>query len=181
MGDSVDTNRALEAGMRNLTKVVLSVLVMCFCSVSWGACEKSEVLDTLDSAGYAYEQLPDDGDYNFRIKKSGATIRAWVEPDGDSSFRAYFVNGGLFDNEHMRSLMRTFKYIQAYLDRDEDVAIAYDVKNHGETCPQHLVQNINVFFDLTEDVRGILRKVQSSEHDASETIDLIEEQARESA
>ena len=73
-----------------------------------------------------------------------------VETDGDLSLSKFYQNNG-FTNDDTARVMESIKYLQLYVDSDDDVAMQYHVAQWGESrCNFDMSRNIRMFIQLTD-------------------------------
>ena len=121
-------------------------------SLTVAECSKEVVSSELSRQGYSYEFLrtDDDGDNVFRLRKDGSSFSLRVETDGDLSLSKFYQNNG-FTNDDTARVMESIKYLQVYVDSDDDVAMQYHVAQWGENrCNFDMSRNIRMFIQLTD-------------------------------
>lgn len=140
-----------------IAKVVGIILVAP--TASWANCEKTEIERILQRNGYTHSHLNTaaNGRNSFLINKDGGKFVVHVEEDGDASFRRYFRNDDGYTMDNLAVVMNSLKYIQVYIDSDNDIVMAYDVAVWGNPrCNVDLSENLRLFMNITEEGEKIL-------------------------
>ena len=120
-------------------------------SLAAAACTKQSVIDELSRQGFTYEfiKTDDDDDNFFRIRKDGSSFVMQAEADGDLAFSKFFNNNLDVTNDKTSAVMETLRYLQIFVDSDNDVAMQYQVALWGEDrCNFEMTQQIKFFIQL---------------------------------
>lgn len=135
------------------------VVALILPAMSWADCEKPEVERLLERDGYTFTHLnsAENGRNSFLISKDGGKFVVHVDRDGDVSYRRFFRNNDDYTMNDFRAVMNALKYLQVYLDSDDDIVMAYDVALWGNPrCNVDLSENLRLFINLTDNGEDIL-------------------------
>ena len=93
----------------------------------------------------------DADDHNvFRLRKDGSSFALRVEPEGDLSLSKFYQNYGL-TNDEAEKVMESIKYLQVYVDSDDDIAMKYHVAQWGKNRSNFdMYGNIRMFTQLAD-------------------------------
>ena len=131
--------------------VFCSLACLLIPSLATASCTKQSVIDELSRQGFTYEFLKtdDDDDNFFRITKDGSSFVMQAEADGDLAFNKFFKNNLDLTNDRTSAVMEGLRYLQIYIDSDNDVAMQYHVALWGEDrCNFEMTQQIKFFIQL---------------------------------
>ena len=148
-----------KKSLRLFFSVVMTSVALGLSHSGRADCDPMAVRQILEDGGWRFEAETDEnGQGVFTITSDGITARAAVERDGDAQFMAFYVDTGLTRQESLELINEAssrLKYVQIWLDEDEDLAVMYSVAEWNNVCPDNLTDHIRLFFSLMRSVQEL--------------------------